>query len=82
MVLAKSQTVETIAAGSRWTSVSFSDQRLVKWTSEVVALAYRASGSREREPSAYSTLVSSVYVKRAGEWNLALHQQSPSDNPR
>jgi hypothetical protein len=36
MVLAKSQTVESMAAGSRWTSVNFSDQRLVRLTSEVV----------------------------------------------
>ncbi len=81
MVLAKAQTVESIAAGPRWTAVVFSDQRVVRLTSEAVGLVYRASGSREQEPSAYSALVSSIYVKGDGEWKLAVHQQSPSDNP-
>jgi hypothetical protein len=82
MVLAKSQTLESIAAGPRWTSVSFSDQRLVRLTSEVAVLSYRASGVREHEPSAYSALVNSVYVRRDREWQLALHQQSSAHSPR
>jgi hypothetical protein len=82
MVLAKPETVESIAAGPRWTSVNFSDRRVVRLTSEVVALSYRASGSREQEPSTYSAMVSSIYVKRDREWKLALHQQSSSESPR
>lgn len=77
MVLTKTETVESIANGSRWTSVRFVNQRLVSLTPDAVALIYRASGWRARDEPAYSTTVSSVYVRRDGEWKLALHQQSP-----
>ena len=82
MVMAKSKTVESIAAGPRWASVNFSDQRLVRLTPDAVALIYHASGLREHETSAYSAEVSSVYVQRFGSWELAMHQQSPSNDPK
>jgi hypothetical protein len=78
MVLTKPQTVDSIVAAPRWTSVSFSDQRLVRLAEDAVALIYHASGSREGDETPYSARVSSVYVRREGEWRLALHQQSPS----
>jgi Domain of unknown function (DUF4440) len=81
MVLTKPQTIDSIAAGPRWKSVSFADHRLVRLTPDAAALVYRASGSREG--LAYSALVSSVYLRRDGVWKLALHQQSPElrDDP-
>jgi hypothetical protein len=81
MVLTKLQTVDAIASGSRWTSVSFTDQRVVRLTPDAVALIYRASGSRERQQAPYSALVSSVYVRDDEDWKLALHQQSPENRP-
>jgi hypothetical protein len=81
IVFTKPQTVESLASGSRWTSVSFTDQRLVQLTPDAIALIYRASGSRERQEAAYSALVSSVYVRQDGDWRLALHQQSPESRP-
>jgi uncharacterized protein DUF4440 len=81
MVLTKPQTVDAIAAGPRWTSVEFSDQRLMRLAQDGVALIYRASGSRDGDAAPYSALVSSVYVRRNGEWRLALHQQSPGSRP-
>jgi hypothetical protein len=80
MVLTKPQTVDAIANGRRWTSVSFADQRLVRFTRDTVALIYRASGSRAGQEPPYSALISSVYVMRDDEWRLALHQQSPLDS--
>ena len=77
LVLTKPQTVESIAAATRWKSVEFSEQRLVRLTQDAVALVYRASGSREGDRGPYSALVSSLYVRREEEWRLALHQQSP-----
>jgi hypothetical protein len=83
MILTKSQTVESIARGSRWTSVRFIDQRVVRLTRDAVALVYRASGSRDGEEGPYSAVVSSVYVRvrEDGDWKLALHQQSPESQP-
>jgi hypothetical protein len=81
MVLTKPQTVDAIANGPRWESVSFADQRLVRLTLDTVALIYRASGSRAGQEPPYSALVSSVYVMREDEWKLALHQQTPLSAP-
>jgi hypothetical protein len=80
MLLTKSQTVDSVAAGSRWTAVDFSDQRVVRLTTDAAALIYRAAASRPSATSAYSALISSVYVRRGGEWTLVLHQQSPADS--
>ena len=77
MVLTKAQVIESIANGPRWTAVTFTEQRLVPLTPDAVALVYHGSGHRERQATPYSALVSSVYVRRDGEWKLALHQQSP-----
>ena len=77
IVLSKQQTVDSIANGPRWTSVAFSDQRLVRFTSHTLALIYRASGSRVGQELPYSALVSSVYVMQDDKWRLALHHQSP-----
>jgi hypothetical protein len=76
MVLTKSQTIDAIVNGPRWRSVSFTDQRIVQLTRDVIVVNYRASGLRDRG-STYSALVSTVYVARDGEWKVALHQQSP-----
>lgn len=78
MVLPKSQTVDSIASAPRWTDVTFSDERLVWLAPDVVALVYHATASREHDPAPYSALASSIYVRRDGDWQLALHQQSPS----
>ena len=77
MVLTKAQAIDSIANGARWTSVSFTEQRLVTLTPDAVVLIYRGSGRREPQAAPYSAMVSSVYVRRDGEWRLALHQQSP-----
>jgi hypothetical protein len=76
MVLTKPRTLDSIAATTRWTSVEFSDQRLIQLAPDAVGLIYRAAGSRDGDPP-YSALVSSVYVRRGDVWRLALHQQTP-----
>ena len=81
MVLTKPQTMESIASGPRWASVSFTEQRLVQLSPGTVALIYRASSARAPGEASYSALVSSVYVKRDDDGRLALHQQSPESTP-
>jgi Domain of unknown function (DUF4440) len=76
MVLTRSQTLDAIAAGPRWTAVRFDDQRTVGLTDDVVALNYRVSARRDADPNPYSAIATSVYVRRDGRWQLALHQQT------
>ena len=80
MVLTKAQTVESIAAGSRWLSVNFTDRRVVRLTSDSAALVYRATAVRFGEKSSYSATISSLYVKQQEAWKLGLHQQSPFES--
>jgi hypothetical protein len=80
LVLDRNGTIEAIAAAPRWTSVSFEQQRLVPLSDDAVAIHYRARAYREDEPSPYRTLATSVYVRREGEWLLAIHQQTPSES--
>jgi hypothetical protein len=76
-VLNPDQTVESISSAPRWSSVSFSAQRLLWLTHDAAALVYRAVGSRGDKNAPYAARVSSVYVKQGDEWKLKLHQQSP-----
>jgi hypothetical protein len=44
---------------------------------DAAVLTYRVAARWEREAARYTSLASSVYVQRDGEWKLALHQQTP-----
>lgn len=41
-----------------------------------VALVYRTRARRENEPL-YEAAITSVYRRRNGSWELAVHQQTP-----
>ena len=77
MVLDRETTIQVIEAAPRWTSVSFDRQQLLALSAEAVAIHYRATARREGQAAPYEALVTSVYVRRQGEWTLAVHQQTP-----
>jgi predicted enzyme related to lactoylglutathione lyase len=60
----------------RWAEVTFDDVRAVPLTPETAVLNYRATARWEHEQSSEVALCSTVYVRRAGRWKIALHQQS------
>jgi hypothetical protein len=62
------------AGMSEWTDIEISEPRLLELTPESAALVYQGSAKRDGEP--YSANSASVYVKRNGRWQMALHQQS------
>ena len=59
-----------------WTDIRIEDPRLLQLTDDVAALVYKGSAKRDGEP--YSAHSTSVYVRRDGDWKLAIHQQSPA----
>lgn len=77
MASTEAHAIESIATGPRWTSVTFTEQRLLPLTPDAAVLIYRGSGDRERQATPYSALVSGVYVRGDADWKLALHQQPP-----
>jgi hypothetical protein len=62
-------------SGPPWTEHALSDVRVVALAEDCALVAYRADA--RRGDTAYTTLVGSVYVARAGRWLLAVHQQTP-----
>lgn len=76
-VLAKDRTIEAIEAAPPWASYRLEEPRIVQLTDSSAIVTYRATARREGAETAYSALMSSVYVNRDGAWKLAFHQQTP-----
>lgn len=74
-VLNRDGIIAGIEGGQRWDDVAFTDVRFVELTDDVCLVTYRADARRGRAAT-YTALVSSVYVRRHGDWKLALHQQT------
>lgn len=63
--------------GPDWGRIAMTDARLVELGPDGAAITYRFEGARGDRP--YAALMSSAYVRRDGDWKLALHQQTPLD---
>lgn len=61
--------------GEPWSSYEMSDERVLGLSDESAVLAYRVTAVRG--DTEYSALVNSTYVRRQGDWRLAVHQQTP-----
>ena len=75
MVMSKAEALETMREVAPWSSFELSDVRVVGSGPDAALVTYRARAVREGRQ--YEATMSSVYVRRDGEWRLLLHQQSP-----
>jgi hypothetical protein len=75
-VLGREDTMAAIAKAEPWQEFQFSDVTTLDLGDDEAALCYRAEASRGEEDG-YVALISSVYTRVAGQWKLALHQQTP-----
>ena len=57
-----------------WTDIRIEEPRILQLTGDVAALVYKGTAKRNGEP--YAANSTSVYVRRNGQWQLVLHQQS------
>lgn len=69
--------VDQSAGMPPWGEIAMTDARLIPLGDDAAAIAYRFDS--DRGGTRYVALMSSVYVRRDGEWKLALHQQTPLD---
>jgi hypothetical protein len=76
VVLDRRAVIEAVSAAPRWTTVTFAKQRALVLSDDVVLFNYHATAHRETPPSPFHTLVTSVYVRRAGAWLLAFQRQT------
>lgn len=76
-VMDKTQTVEAMGSAQPWAEFRLDDRRRLDIADDVASLTYRATARRESDDADYTAVVSSVYVRRNGDWTLVLHQQTP-----
>jgi hypothetical protein len=73
--LDRDECIAAMETSPRWDELEITDARTLPLGDDAAVLTY-AWRSRRGDTS-YSALMSSVYVRRAGEWLLVLHQQTP-----
>ena len=74
MVLDRDDVVASLGEAPPWASYSLSELRVVPLGDDASALVYRADAARPG--TEFSALMTSVYVRRDGEWRLAVYQQA------
>ena len=62
-----------------WGDFSIKEAHIVDLGDDVASITYHANAQREGE-SDYSAVVTSVYARRNGEWQLMVHQQTPAED--
>ncbi len=75
-ILSKDETVAAMEQAQPWREVEMSDLHVRRLDTTSVLLAYRASATRD-DGSGYAAVVTSVYGRHDGDWQLTVHQQSP-----
>jgi hypothetical protein len=69
-------TVIASLAGPPWASYDLESPQVLRLGADTAVVTYGVVARRDGA-APYSALMSSVYVRRDGEWRLALHQQTP-----
>ena len=75
MVLDDRAAILDSMSGQPWGGYTLDDVRAFQPTSETGIVTYGAVARRDDQQ--YSATISSVYVRRGGEWKLVMHQQTP-----
>jgi hypothetical protein len=75
-VMGRAEAIAGIEGGQRWLQLETRDAHVLDLGPDTRLLCYAATARREGDAD-HSALVSSVYVRRDGAWQLAFHQQSP-----
>ena len=64
-----------------WASYRIDDRHVLEMAPDCVSLTYHVTASKSESPQQYTAWLSSTWVCRGGNWNLAFHQQTPDPNP-
>lgn len=74
-IMDRAPVLDSLRAAPRWVDVQMTERRSAQ-TDEVLLLAYLAVASRNDNKS-YRAYCGSFYVRRAANWCLIAHQQTP-----
>ena len=75
-VLDRDAVIASLNDAPPWDRYTISDVRLIELSDNTTALVYTARASRAGEPE-FHALMSSVYLRKNGDWRLVLYQQTP-----
>jgi Domain of unknown function (DUF4440) len=80
IVLGKAEAAASTSAAqtTSWGGVQLDDVRLLRLSDDVAALVY--TGRARRDGTPYAANTTSTYVRRDGQWQLMLHQQSANSD--
>jgi hypothetical protein len=77
--LEKEQVVAQTDNSKPWTDVEMKDVKVREIAPDCVAVAYHGQGRQEGQDKPYCGTICSVYVKRDGEWQMAVSSHQPWD---
>lgn len=75
-LMAKEQIAGMIKEGQRWRDLKLTRQGFYQPTEDVAIITYKVTATRD-SGAPHQAHVSTVYVRRADGWKMALHQQTP-----
>jgi hypothetical protein len=76
-VMDRDEVVRALAQAPPWASFEIEDARVVPVGDGSAALVYRATAWRDPDSEPLRCAMTSVYVADAGDWKLAVYQQTP-----
>jgi len=76
-VMTRNEVVDALAESPPWASYEIDEMRVVPVGDDATALVYVGTGHREAASPPFVGVMTSVYVRRDGDWKLALYQQTP-----
>jgi len=75
-LMGKKKVVQSQKKARPWSDFAIKDATVVDLGDDVASITYQATARRDDE-SDYSAMVTSVYARRNGKWQLMVHQQTP-----
>ena len=76
MVIERATFLQALAHEQPWASRQIEEPRTVRLADDSAALVYPVTARRGGQPE-FHGLLTSIYAKRVGRWQLVLHQQTP-----
>lgn len=77
--MTRQEAIEAMAAAAPWLTFQLDDPQAMEIGADAGVLVYRVQAQRTGDPP-YTAIVSSTFVREDGEWLLAFHQQTPTED--